>query len=80
MVAGIFPLSGQFGTALWVALLTAGLSVFMANYVASNPGASDAAAQANALGILSWIGVAVTLVVLVVSLMLQDVTKKAARD
>ena len=79
MVAGIFPLSGQFGTALWVALLTAGLSVFMSNYIASNPGASDAAAQANALGVLSWIGVAATLVTLMVSLLLQDSAKKPAK-
>jgi hypothetical protein len=79
MVAGIFPLSGQFGTALWVALLTAGLSVFMSNYIASNPGASDAAAQASALGALSWIGVAATLVTLMVSLLLQDIAKEPAK-
>ena len=77
MVAGIFPLAGQFGTALWVALLTAGLSAFMATYVTNNPGASEAAAQASALGILSWIGVAATLLTLVVSLMLRNVSPQA---
>ena len=46
MLAGIFPLAGQFGTAFWVALLTAGLSALMARDAA----AGEAAAQANALG------------------------------
>jgi MFS family permease len=71
MLAGIFPLAGNFGTALWVALLTAGLTMLMSNYMASNPGATDATAQAAALGTLAWIGVAVTAVTLVVSLMLR---------
>ena len=78
MLAGIFPLVGQFGTALFVALLTAGLSIFMNNYLAANPGASEAAAQASALGTLSWIGAAVTVVMLVVSLLLRNVSGKAA--
>jgi MFS family permease len=77
MLAGIFPLAGQFGTALFVALLTAGLSIFMNNYLVANPGASDAAAQASALGTLSWIGAAVTVVMLVVSLMLRNVSQQA---
>ena len=68
MVAGIFPLAGQFGTALWVALLTAGLSAFMAQNIA----AGEAAAQAQALGTLSWISAGVTLVVLLVTLMLRN--------
>lgn len=70
MLAGIFPLAGQFGTALFVALLTAGLSTLMATYVGTNPGATDAAAQASALGQLSWIGVAATLVTLGVAFLL----------
>lgn len=70
MLAGIFPLAGQFGTALFVALLTAGLSALMASYMSSNPSATDAAAQAAALGQLSWIGVAATLVTLGVAFML----------
>ena len=41
LLAGIFPLAGQFGTALWVALLTAGLSALMARDAA----AGEAAAQ-----------------------------------
>ncbi|MFN8498857.1 MAG: MFS transporter [Anaerolineae bacterium] len=73
MVAGIFPLAGQFGTALWVAMLTAGLSALMGAYMASNPGATDAAAQANALGTLSWLGLVVTLVTLGASLLLRNV-------
>jgi len=77
MLAGIFPLAGQFGTALFVALLTAGLSMLMNNFMASNPGATDAAAQASALGTLSWIGVAATAVTFVISLMLQDAAKGA---
>ena len=87
MVAGIFPLAGQFGTALLVALLTAGLSAFMARFMTNHAGASEAAAEASALGTLSWIGVAATLLTLVVSLMLrspasqpQPKTPEAAAD
>jgi MFS family permease len=71
MLAGIFPLAGNFGTALWVALLTAGLGALMSSFMASNPIATDAAAQASALGILSWIGVAGTIVTLAIALMLR---------
>ena len=74
MLAGIFPLAGQFGTALFVALLTAGLNILMSNYLAANPGASEAAAQASALGTLAWIGAAVTVVTLIVSLLLRNVS------
>ena len=71
MLAGIFPLAGNFGTALWVALLTAGMGSLMSSYVANNAGATEAAAQASALGTLAWIGVAVTLVTLFVALKLR---------
>ena len=74
MLAGIFPLAGQFGTALFVALLTAGLTMLMNSFVSANPGASEAAAQASALGTLSWIGAAVTVVMLIVSLLLRNVS------
>lgn len=74
MLAGILPLAGQFGTALFVALLTAGLGSFMSSYTAANPGATEAAAQASALGRLAWIGLAGTLVTLAVALMLQNPT------
>ncbi len=70
MLAGILPLAGNFGTALWVALLTAGMSSLMASYVAKNPGAAEAAALSNALSILAWVGLALTLVILVVALKL----------
>lgn len=73
MLAGIFPLAGQFGTALWVALLTAGLSALMARDAA----AGEAAAQANALGTLAWISAGVTLVTLVVTLLLRNVQAPA---
>jgi predicted MFS family arabinose efflux permease len=72
MLAGIFPLAGQFGTALWVALLTAGMSTFMVTMVAGDSSMSDATAQANALGMLSWIGAVVTLATLVASLFLRN--------
>jgi MFS family permease len=72
MVAGIFPLAGQFGTALWVALITAGLTALMNTYLADNAGATDAAAQANALGTLAWIGAGVTLVTAFTSLLLRN--------
>jgi len=71
MLAGIFPLAGNFGTALWVALLTAGLGSLMNSFIAGNPGATEAAAQASALGTLSWIGLVVTLVTLWVALKLR---------
>ena len=73
MLAGIFPLAGQFGTAFWVALLTAGLSALMARDAA----AGEAAAQANALGVLAWISAGVTLVVFVVTLLLRSVQAPA---
>ena len=78
MLAGILPLAGQFGTALFVALLTAGLGSFMSSYVANNPGATDAAAQAFALGRLAWIGLAGTLATLIVALMLGNPTTAPA--
>lgn len=78
MLAGIFPLAGQFGTALFVALLTAGLNILMGNYVGSNPGASEAAAQASALGSLAWIGAAVTGVTLIVAAQLQDIAHRSS--
>jgi len=53
MLAGIFPLVGNSGTALWVALLTAGLGVLTNSYLANNPGATESAAQASALGVLA---------------------------
>jgi MFS family permease len=70
MLAGIFPLAGNFGTALFVALLTAGLTAFMGRYVAANPGATEAAAQSSALVILAWITVAVSIVTFAVTLLL----------
>lgn len=78
MLAGIFPLAGNFGTALFVALLTAGLSALMNNYLASTPGATDAAAQSAALGTLAWISAAATLVTLAASLMLRKPVESAA--
>lgn len=74
MLAGIFPLAGQFGTAFWVALLTAGLSALMARDTA----VGEAAAQANALGVLAWISAGVTLIVFVVTLLLRNVQAPAA--
>jgi MFS family permease len=70
-LAGIFPLAGNFGTAFWVALLTAGMGSLMSSYMANNTGATEAAAQASALGKLAWIGVVATLVTLFVALKLR---------
>jgi MFS family permease len=78
MLAGIFPLAGNFGTALFVALLTAGLTAFMAAYSAANPGATEAAAQANALGTLAWISAGVTITTLVAALLLKKPAASAA--
>lgn len=71
MLAGIFPLAGNFGTALFVALLTAGLTAFMNSYMAGNPGATEAAAQSYALSILAWITVVASLVTLGATLLLR---------
>ena len=70
MLAGLLPLAGQFGTALFVAVLTAGMGAFMSQYTVKNPGATDAAALSNALSILAWISLAATLVTLVAALKL----------
>jgi DHA2 family multidrug resistance protein-like MFS transporter len=78
MLAGIFPLAGNFGTALFVALLTAGLGALMGSYVAANPGATDAAAQAAALGILGWITAAASLTTLGAALLLKKPEAKPA--
>lgn len=74
MLAGIFPLAGNFGTAFWVALLTAGLSALMAR----DAGAGEAAAQASALGTLSWIAAGITIVTLVAALLLRNTEAPAA--
>ena len=62
MLAGILPLAGNFGTALFVALLTAGMGALMASYMAANPGATDATALSSALSTLAWISLVATLV------------------
>jgi hypothetical protein len=77
MLAGILPLAGSFGTALWVALLTAGLGSLMGSFTANNPGATEAAAQASALGTLAWIGVAATLITLFVALKLPKLASES---
>ena len=70
MLAGILPLAGNFGTALFVALLTAGMGALMNRFLMANPGGSEAAALSSALGTLAWISLVVTLVTLFVSLKL----------
>jgi MFS family permease len=70
MLAGILPLAGNFGTAWFVALLTAGMGALMASYMAANPGGSEAEALSSALGTLAWISLAATLVTYLVALKL----------
>lgn len=77
MLAGVFPLAGQFGTAFWVALSTAALSSMMADIMSYNPEATEATAQADALGELSWIGVGLTLATLSISLMLRNAPRQS---
>jgi MFS family permease len=67
MLAGLLPLAGNFGTALFVALLTAGMGALMSRYVVNNPGASEAAALSSALSALAWISLLATLVTLFVA-------------
>jgi MFS family permease len=79
MVAGLFPLAGNFGTALFVALLTAGLGTLMERFLAANPGASAAEAQASALGTLAWIALAVTAATFAAALMLPKAAAQPAQ-
>jgi hypothetical protein len=67
MLAGVLPLAGNFGTALFVALLTAGMGAFMTRYVVNNPGASEGITLSNALSVLAWISLVATLVTLFVA-------------
>ena len=48
------------------------VSAFSVRFMTNHAGASEAAAEASALGALSWIAVAATLLTLVVSLMLRS--------
>jgi len=70
MLAGVLPLASNFGTAFWVALVTAGMSALMASYQVANPGGSDAEALSSALGTLAWISLAATLITFLVALKL----------
>jgi DHA2 family multidrug resistance protein-like MFS transporter len=70
MLAGILPLAGNFGTAFFVAILTAGMGAFMSSYSAANASTSEAAALSAALSKLSWIGLMVTVGVFLVALRL----------
>lgn len=70
MLAGLLPLAGNFGTALFVALLTAGMGSFMSRFTANTPGATEATSLSSALSILSWISLVFILITLVVALML----------
>lgn len=91
MLAGILPLAGNFGTALFVALLTAGMGALMASYLAASPGATDASALSSALSTLAWVSLGATLVTFLVALKLpkpdaatatptQQASPKAAGD
>jgi MFS family permease len=70
MLAGILPLASNFGTALFVALLTAGMGALMASYMASMPGATDADALSSALSTLAWLSLIATLITYLVTLRL----------
>jgi sugar phosphate permease len=70
MLAGILPLAGNFGTALFVALLTAGMGALMASYMAANPGATDATSLSSALSTLAWISLVAMLITYLVALKL----------
>lgn len=72
MLAGIFPMTGQFGSTLSVALLTAGMIAFINRSIKNNPGIDNASAQANSLGIIAWLCLAVTIIAFIISLFLQN--------
>ncbi len=70
MLAGLLPLAGNFGTALFVALLTARMGGFMSRFAPNTPGATEAASLSGALSILSWISLVFILITLAIALML----------
>jgi MFS family permease len=78
MLAGMLPLAGNFGTALFVALLTAGMGALMSRYMVNNPGATEAAALSSALSTLAWISLLATLVTLFIAFKLPKSTKSQA--
>ena len=82
MLAGIFPLAGNFGTALWVALLTAGMSAFMNQLCRQQSGRDRMpSALSSALSTLAWISLAAMLITLFVAFKLpksEPVTVTAA--
>jgi MFS family permease len=79
MVAGLFPLAGNFGTALFVALLTAGMGALMNSFLAANPGATSAEAQASALSTMGWIALVVVAATAAAALMLPKATAPKAQ-
>jgi nitrate/nitrite transporter NarK len=78
MLAGMLPLAGNFGTALFVALLTAGMGALMSRYMINNPGATEAAALSSALSTLAWISLLATLVTLFIAFKLPKSTESQA--
>lgn len=54
-----------------------GLGALMERFLAANPGATAAEAQASALSTLAWIGLAVTAATLVAALMLPRAAPQA---
>jgi DHA2 family multidrug resistance protein-like MFS transporter len=78
MLAGIFPVATNFSTAFFVALLTAGMGIFMTDYQVANPGAAEADAMSYALSILSLIGLIGTVVTLLVSFRLPKIIEASS--
>ena len=73
MVAGVFPLAGQFGNSLWLAILTALATALVTNALLAAGGtAADFQPYfAQAMSTLSWIAAAAMAGVFLVTLLLR---------
>jgi MFS family permease len=74
MVSGVFPLAGQFGNSLWLAVITALATSLVTNaLIAAGATAADFQPYfAQAMSTLSWIAAAVTVGVFLVTLLIHN--------
>ena len=74
MVSGVFPLAGQFGNSLWLAIITAMVTSMVTNaLIAAGATAADFQPYlAQAMSTLSWIAAAVMVGVFLVTLLIRN--------
>jgi len=78
MVAGLLPLSGQFGSAIWIAMITSLQVTLVYNLTTGPEAVSSGAAQSQALMIISWIVAGLMVLVFFASLKLEGGAPGAA--